>query len=230
MTSRRALVFGVACLGAAGLSYGLRPRRTLNLLGARKMAQIIPLTVGPWSSSDDAGVVRPQTEGTLAAKLYSELVGRLYTNQETGEQVMMLVAYGSTQSDLLQLHRPEACYPAVGFHLASTARADIPLTRGIAIPGRRVVAQMAERQENIVYWTRLGEFLPTSPGDQREARLKTAITGYIPDGGLFRFSSVSGEADAAFSSIDRFVSELVLAVKPGDRAGLIGTRLATALG
>lgn len=229
MTSRRALVFGAASLGAAGLAYRLHPRRTLNLLGERKMADVIPSTFGNWVASADNALVKPQTEGTLAAKLYNELVGRLYTNQETGEQVMMLVAYGSTQSDLLQLHRPEACYPAVGFRLALSRPTEILLKRNVAITGRRVVAELAERQETIIYWTRLGEYLPVSPGDQRKARLLSAMQGYVPDGGLFRFSMADRAPAEAFASLDRFIAEMVMHVSRSDRSALVGERLAGAL-
>lgn len=229
MTSRRSIVFGAACLGAAGLAYALKPRKSLNLLGDRKMQAIIPASVGAWVSSDHTALVQPNTEGTLAAQLYSELVGRLYVNQQTGGQVMMLVAYGDTQSDLLQLHRPEACYPAIGFHLASAATVDIPLNAGLVIPGRRVVARMADRQENIVYWTRLGDYLPTDPAAQRESRLLMAMKGYVADGALFRFSAIGDDQAGAFRMLDGFVAELVHAVRPSDRPALVGGRLAGAV-
>lgn len=79
-----------------------------------------------------------------------------------------------------------------------------------------------------MYWTRLGEYLPTSSGQQREARLKTALRGQIPDGGLFRMSSL-GDPDRAFARLNRFAADAVMAVAPQARAALIGTALAQRL-
>jgi EpsI family protein len=218
---------GLALAGAA-LTYELKPHRKLNVLGHRKMAAIVPTAFGSWASQSGEGLVTPQTEGKLAARLYSEIVSRDYVDTKTGEQVMMLIAYGDTQSDLLQLHRPEACYPAVGFRVAMSRDAGIPLSPHVAIPARRVVAERADRSERIVYWTRVGEFLPTTGNGQRKAQLRSAMQGFVPDGALFRFSSVRPDA-AAFDILDRFVAGLMIAVGPKDRPPLIGTDLARQL-
>lgn len=223
--NRREIILGGACLGGAALAYGLKPRQTLNLLGSRKMAGILPTTFGGWSSEGEDALVKPETEGKLASLLYSETVSRLYTENHTGDQVMMLVAYGDTQSDLLQLHRPEACYPAVGFHLSFSQSAPVPLTPTVSLPGRRVVAERSDRVERIVYWTRLGEYLPVSQNEQRRDRLLTAMHGFIPDGALFRFSSVRDDP-GTFDNLDRFVAEMVQAVPPANRAPLLGSALA----
>jgi len=227
MIARRDLIMGGAGLAAAALAYQLKPHHKLNLLGHRKMADIVPVSFGAWSSQGENSLVTPATEGKLAARLYNEIVSRIYTQAESGEQIMMLIAYGDTQSDLLQLHRPEACYPAVGFRLASTQAASIPLTRGAVIPGRRVLAELEDRHERIVYWTRVGEFLPATSNGQREAQLKTAMQGYVPDGALFRFSSLRPDP-SAFDILDGFIGQLMRAVAPVDRPPLLGTSLARA--
>jgi len=229
MIARRDIILGGAALAAAGLAYQLKPRKRFSLLGKQKMAAIIPSAFGAWTAENDDNQVKPETEGKLAARLYSEMVERAYYDKNTGEAVMMLIAYGDTQSDLLQLHRPESCYPAVGFALLASHAGALPLTAGAAIPGRRVVAQKADRKENIFYWTRLGEYLPTGSGDQREARFLTAVKGYIPDGGLFRFSVVSDQSDEAFKTLDRFVREMVFAVPKSERRALVATELARKL-
>ena len=228
MIARRDFMMGGAGLAAAALAYQLKPHHKLNLLGRRKMSDIVPVSFGAWSSQGENSLVTPATEGKLAARLYSEIVSRIYTEAESGEQIMMLIAYGDTQSDLLQLHRPEACYPAVGFHLALAQSASIPLSANVAVPGRRVLAELEDRHERIVYWTRVGEYLPTSSGGQREAQLRTAIQGYIPDGALFRFSSLRPDS-SAFDILDKFIAGLTRAVSPQDRPPLLGTALAKLL-
>lgn len=229
MIDRRGLLLSAVCLAGAATAQELRPHKHFSLLGDVKMAQVVPTNFGAWSAQDDDGLVKPDTKGTLAARLYSEILTRIYRNAETGAELMMLVAYGDTQSDLLQLHRPESCYPAVGFELLSTRAAPIPLADGVSLPGRQVVARKADRIENIVYWTRLGEYLPIGFGDQRRARLLTAMQGYVADGGLFRFSALGPDSARAFADLDRFVAELMTAVAPQNRRGMVGSAIAKEL-
>ncbi|RYD48304.1 MAG: EpsI family protein, partial [Verrucomicrobiaceae bacterium] len=174
-------------------------------------------------------LVQPKAEEGLAATLYSEMVGRIYHQASSGEAIMMLIAYGDTQSDLLQMHRPETCYPAVGFNLVSSKAGELSLPGGGKLPVRRVVASTAARQENIIYWTRMGEALPTSSGEQRRARLETAMEGYIPDGALVRFSMVGDDAEKSFATMESFIPKLLQAVPSNKRPGLIGTSLSKSL-
>lgn len=226
---RRDLVIGGACLTAVGAAYALKPRKRLILLAEGKMASLLPLTLDDWSAENADGLVQPKSEDSLAAALYSEMVGRIYHEASTGKAVMMLVAYGDTQSDLLQLHRPETCYPALGFNLVSTKATELPLPGGLALPVRRVVATTRDRQENIVYWTRMGEYLPRSGGEQREVRLRTAIAGYIPDGALIRFSVIGNDESDAFALMNRFILKLLEAIPTTKRKALIGTQLSMSM-
>jgi EpsI family protein len=226
MIGRRELLFTAACASAAGVAYALEPKRRLSLLkSGEKIDDIVPVRFGDWSSEHSDGLVQPKAEG-LAATLYSEMVGRVYRDEVTGEQIMMLIAYGDTQSDLLQLHRPEVCYPALGLELQSVQPGEMKLAGGALLPVRRIVAKGSGRYENVVYWTRMGEYLPKSAGDQRKIRFKTATEGYIPDGVLVRFSVLGEDAKAAFALMDRFVPELLAATPAVQRNALIGTALA----
>lgn len=226
MIARRDLLIGGACVAAAGAAYALTPRKRLVLLKDGKIAEAIPLNFGDWSAENSDGLVQPKTEGELAATLYSEMVGRIYHQASTGAAVMMLVAYGDTQSDLLQLHRPESCYPAVGFNIVSSVPGKLALHGGAEVPVRRVVASAQGRQENIVYWARMGEYLPASSGEQRKVRLQTAMDGYVPDGALIRFSIVGDDSEAAFRTLDAFIPDLLASVPVNKRPALVGTRLA----
>lgn len=229
MIARRDVLIGGACAVAAGSAYALKPRKRLVLLQGAKMADVVPTRFGDWSAENSDGLVQPKTEGELAATLYSEMVGRIYHDLSSGQQIMMLVAYGDTQSDLLQLHRPESCYPAVGFNVTFSKEGRLRLPGGRDLPVRRVVAATADRQENILYWTRMGEYLPASAGEQRKVRLETAMEGFVPDGALIRFSMVGDDAGAAFGVMDRFIPDLLKAVAPGKRQALVGTALAKSM-
>lgn len=223
MNGRRDLILGGLAVAALAGSEALRPRRRLKLLESGTIADRLPATVGPWREENVSGLVGPP-EGQLARSLYSEIVSRIYRNQDSWAGIMLLAAYGDTQSDLLQLHRPEACYPAVGFDIASTRAASLALSGGAVLPVRHVVATTKERTENILYWARMGEDLPQSSGDQRAARLENAMRGYVTDGILVRLSML-GDPEQAFPILDQFTSQMLQVMARSTRPALIGTRL-----
>lgn len=200
----------------------------MSLLGKQKLEALLPERFGDWYHVPSDAIVTPDSDDSLAAKLYSQSVGRLY-QLSSGEGVMMLIAYGDTQSDQLQLHRPEVCYPAFGFNIVSSAPAAIKIGHGAVVPGRNLTASSSERTERISYWTRIGEALPQSGSEQRLAKLKIAFEGTVPDGVLVRISNVEGDDATAFSLNERFAADLIAAMSPASRPVLIGTRLANAL-
>lgn len=224
MIARRQLLIAALGLGAAGAAEALRPRRKLKLLRSGTIAQTIPTKFGQWSAEDSSGLVSPEQAGQLARTLYSEIVERTYHSENGDAAVMLLAAYGDTQSDLLQLHRPESCYPAVGFTIMSSTAANLPLGGAALLPARRVVATTADRTENIFYWTRIGETLPQSAADQRGARLANAFHGYVGDGILMRCSAI-GAPEPSFKVLNAFVPQMLEAVGRGQRPALIGSRL-----
>lgn len=224
MIRRREMLLAGLGVGALTLSEALRPRTRLVLLRRGTISEAIPREFGDWMS-EDSSLVSPAQAGRLAKTLYSETVGRTYYKPSDGAAVMVLAAYGDTQSDLLQLHRPESCYPAVGYALRLSQPADVQIGPNAVLPARRVVAEMEGRTENIIYWTRLGERMPQSGGDQRTARLQNSIEGYVADGILLRCSVLGGSAEA-FRLLDTFIPSLLKAVKSDVRPALIGTRLA----
>jgi EpsI family protein len=229
MMRRRAILIGGACAAAAGASFALEPRRRVTLLGRKKVADIVPRAFGDWASQDVSDLVKPLEAGSLAARLYGEEVARRYVNSATQAEVAILLAYGDSQTDQLQLHRPEVCYPAVGYAIVSSAEAELPLPGGVALPVRRLVASSPDRREQILYWTRLGEFFPVNDSQQRRDQLKTALGGYVADGLLARFSVAGSDAPSAFSVLQAFIPAMVSATAARDRPALIGTRFAQAM-
>lgn len=225
MMRRRDLILAGLGIGAAVSAEALRPRKRLILLRNTTIEATIPERFGGWEAETASDLVGPEQAGRLARSLYSETVARVYQEAATGAGVMVLAAYGDTQSDLLQLHRPESCYPAVGFTLRMARSVDLPLPGGARLPARQVIASTEQRTESIVYWTRMGEVLPQTGSQQRMARLENAIQGYVPDGILVRCSSV-GDPDTAFKIMDRFVAAMLQAVPRDKRPALIGTDLA----
>ena len=85
------------------------------------------------------------------------------------------------------------------------------------------------RQENILYWARMGEMLPDSAAQQRKARLRIAMQGYVPDGALVRFSMLGQDASQSFAVMNVFIPQLLSAVGVDKRRVLIGTDLAKSM-
>jgi EpsI family protein len=224
---RRDLVLGLPLLAAAGGAYALTPRRRMNLLGDGRFEDLVPKAFGGWEVTPSNAFILPKREGSLADQLYDQQLSRLYTG-EGRLPVMLVIAYGSTQSDVLQLHRPEVCYTAIGFEITASRRVDLPVG-GATIPMRALTATATDRVEPILYWTRLGDRLPTSNNEQRLMKLRTEMEGYIADGVLVRLSTV-GEPDAdTFARLEDFARELLLAVDPAALPALVGRPAAKAI-
>jgi EpsI family protein len=229
MINRRDLLIGGACFAAAAGAEVLRPHKRVALLGSnQKLEDVIPKEFGVWKAHDAEGIVTPQSEDSLAARLYNQSVGRTYTGPGNST-LMLLIAYGNTQSDTLQLHRPEVCYPAFGFTLSENQPTQIAMGGGAVVPGRNLVAQSPGREERITYWTRLGEYLPTNNSEQRQMKFRTALAGIIPDGVLVRISNTEVDDASGFGLNARFASDLLKAVPPAVRPALITTAQARML-
>lgn len=229
MISRRDLIMGGACLAGAGAAYQLKPRRNVPLLSKRTLAEIVPTAFNSWTSQDVGDPLAINGPGTLSAKIYNELLVRLYASSETGDQVLMVLAYGGRQTDELQLHRPEVCYPAFGYTLVRNEAVQMPLSKGVSLPARRLIGKRDDHEEGVVYWTRIGETLPVDAAEQRRDRFKIAFGGIIPDGLLSRFSSVRRPDSDAWAPIETFIPQLIDAVAADDRKVLIGTDRARAI-
>ena len=232
MIDRRDIIFGMGCAAAAGGALWMRPDNYVRLMPTEKLETSIPERFGRWAIDRSLGVVLPPSEGTLADRLYDEVMARAYFQPQVAETrpVMCLMTYGARQSDALQLHRPETCYPAVGFQIMAYRKASLALPGGAAVPIVEITAQLGERFEDVIYWTRVGEDLPQDAGEQRARRLRASLAGNIGDGVLVRMSSARrGDDSPGFAALRGFAFELLTSVKPATRRGLIGTRLAAAL-
>jgi EpsI family protein len=223
MINRRELIVGGACLAAAASAETLRPDERVTLLANdQKLEDVIPRAFGAWKVQEGEGIITPQSEDSLAARLYSQTFGRMYAGPDDSV-VMLLIAYGNTQSDTLQLHRPEVCYPAFGFEVTDSRPTQLAVGSGAIVPGRNLIARSPGREERISYWTRIGEYLPVDNGEQRRMRFRTALAGIIPDGVLVRMSNMLPEDAAAFALNNRFAADLLKAAPASVRPALVTT-------
>lgn len=227
--NRRALFAGAACVGAALLARELKPHHYVSLLQSAKLDDLVPRSFGAWTSEDVGDPLALNGPGTLSAKLYNQLVTRAYTDGSGGHQILMLLAHGERQSDELQLHRPEICYPAFGYALLRNERTQVRLSDTVTVPARRLLARSSNHDESVLYWARLGEFFPIDASEQRKDRFKNAVAGLIPDGILCRFSTAD-ESAKGWLALENFVHDLIAATGPAGQRVLVGTERAQQLG
>lgn len=227
MISRRDWLAGCSCVGALGLAEALRPRERLTLMPTgSKLASLVPHEVSSWRSASGGDIVIPRTEGTLASTIYSDQLARRYVSDSGRAEIMVLAAYGAAQSDILQLHRPEVCYPAVGFEIAERRLVDLALPGHPALPVVAITATTQWRTEDLLYWTRVGNDLPQTSAEQRSDRLRAAFNGYVGDGVLFRMSAVRNDESPRFADLGAFARALVDSLTGPARLALLGPRFA----
>lgn len=195
------------------------------------LADIVPTTFGSWRELPQSGaqVINPQAQQILD-KIYSQMLTRVYVHAD-GYRIMLSLAYGDDQRGGLAAHLPEVCYPAQGFAVAGQKLQPIATDFG-AIPAQRLDTRRATRLEPVTYWLNYGEVAVdgSSRFERRLIDLRLALTGRVPDGLLVRVSSIDAEPDAAYRQHDRFVADLLAAMKAADRSVFAGAALAPAEG
>ena len=93
---------------------------------------------------------------------------------------------------------------------------------GGELPVRRITTSMGPRHEPVTYWFTVGEQVIGTSLDRKLAEIKSTLTGRIPDGLLFRVSSIDREAPRAFQMHAEFIRRLIAAVEPRHRVRLSG--------
>lgn len=216
-----AILAGCMAVTAAAAHYA---KPTLFLADTRaelKIEPSLPAEFAGWKlQAVSVGVVNPQQEQMLNS-LYSELINRTYMNDK-GDRIMLSIAYGKNQSDSFQVHRPEICYPAQGFELKSNRSGEISTPFGV-IPVRRIETTFGtQRPEPVTYWLTLGDEVVRSGVNKKMKEIQYAINGYIPDGLLFRVSSIDPDSQRAYRIHELFVTDLVSSMKQIERVRLAG--------
>lgn len=207
---------------SAGLAIALRPTIILaDELPPIHLKTMVPTAFGNWQEqlNVSAQIVDPQQKQMLE-KIYSETLTRTYVNSR-GYRIMLSIAYGKNQSGDLQLHKPEACYPAQGFSMLANQPAKLDLL-GKTIPATRLEANLGQRFEPITYWTVVGDHVTSSMTDKRLTEMRYAMAGRIPDGMLVRVSSIDKNTDNAYAIQSQFASEMIQAISPEHRNRFAG--------
>jgi EpsI family protein len=178
----------------------------MPLIPTEKFEAWIPREFGQWRMVASSSVVLPPPD-EMSDRLYDNLVTRTY--REPGDEfVMVLMAYNNRQDGVLQVHRPEVCYPVGGYVLSDRRRVSIPASDR-SIPANFFTATGPGRVEQVVYFTRLGGAYPRSWAEQRLAVIHENLAGRIPDGVLMRASMLSTDPVASSATLKAFMSEFI---------------------
>jgi EpsI family protein len=214
----------LAALMCAASVAGIAARPTAKAADRGKsisLEVIVPKDFGDWSelAEQSAQVVNPQTK-QLLDKIYSQTLTRTYANKR-GYRIMLSMAYGDDQRGALQAHKPEVCYPAQGFTLHTSELGQLATSFG-NVEVRRLTTTLGARAEPVTYSFTVGDTVTQNRFQKRMAEIKLGLTGQIPDGLLFRVSSIDGDAKRAFAMQQQFAADLLAAVPPPVRKRLSG--------
>lgn len=221
--SIRNIVMLSLMLVSAGLAAALRP--SISLADERppiSLKAMVPNAFGDWQVQlrGTAQIIDPRAQQVLD-EIYSETLTRTYINRN-GYQIMLSIAYGKSQSDTLQLHKPEVCYPAQGFALLNKQPGVLDLG-SLAVPTTRLITELGQRREPVTYWTVVGDDVTVGGIDKKFTEMRYALKNRIPDGMLIRVSSIDGDTTTAYRNQDQFARDMVAAIAPANRERFSGT-------
>ncbi len=223
LISLKHLVVGLLMFAAAGMALALKPTEKIADAGPKiDLETMIPKQFGDWKIDETIVplIADPELQAKLD-KIYNQTLTRTYVNSRN-ERIMLSIAYGGDQSDSMAVHKPEVCYPAQGFQILKNENGFFS-TGAREIPVRRLVARQGPRIEPITYWTTVGDTVAIKEGLQWKLnQIKYGLTGKIPDGLLFRISSIQADESNAYRMQDEFSRALLGALTPEGKQRIIG--------
>jgi EpsI family protein len=217
------LVVAGAMAALAATAHHFRPSIMLaDELPSMKLEAVFPKAIDGWSALPSGGnsVVNPQTQA-LINSLYSDTLSRTYVDG-AGHGIMVSVAYGRNQSDDKSVHYPEVCYPAQGFNIQSKQTGTLQVEPQHTIPVKRLVASRQGRQEPITYWVTVGDKITLTGLQHKFAQLSYGFKGTIPDGMIFRVSSIGEDHQAEFQRQAAFIQALTKALGSDFKPRVVG--------
>lgn len=223
LISFKPFIIGLCMLSAAGMALALKPTQKIADSGPKMdLETLIPKQFGDWKLDETIVplIANPEQEALLN-KIYSQTLSRTYVNSRD-ERVMLSIAYGGDQSDNMAVHKPEVCYPAQGFQILKNTTGTFSTGAG-EIPVKRLIATQGQRIEPITYWTTVGDTVAVNGLKWKLNQLKYGLTGQIPDGLLFRISSIQTNDSAAYRMQDDFSRALLSALTPEGKKRIIGS-------
>lgn len=219
---RKALVALLGMGAAAALAKAGVPTKKIADQWETDLETMFPAQFGDWQVDTSLPVILPAPD--VQAKLdaiYNQVLARTYVNVRTGERVMLSVAYGGDQSDGMQAHLPEVCYPAQGFEVRRRRNVILEL-EGRRIPARQLETRLGTRHEPVTYWLTLGETVAATRTQRKLQQMRYGLRGLVPDGMLVRVSTIGPDTARAFAVQEAFLRQLAAKLPDAYRSRIIG--------
>lgn len=221
LMTRRNVVIGGLLACASGVALARQPAIANPKVKPESFEAWVPARFGDWRVVSQSGVVLPPPDA-LRDRLYDNLVTRVYVGPDE-QPIMLLLAYNNAQDGVVQVHRPEVCYPVGGFELTETRPIDMPLG-GTVVPANIFTATGPDRVEQVAYFTRLGDSFPRTWLEQRLSVSKANLAGDIPDGMMMRVSLLGRDQRQAEGMLREFSAEFFSRCHPDLQRLLTGMR------
>lgn len=218
--ARRDLLIGGGCLAGAVLGGSASAWNAPRKLPDGGLDALVPKRLGDWRLTGTNGVIVAEEREDVRGP-YDDLLTRIY-RAEGSPPITLLVAYGGSQREDVQLHRPEGCYPAAGFTLSDREPVRLRLAGAPVVSAQMILAEAPLRTEQVLYWTRIGAEFPTSIMEQRWAVVRENLAGRTPDGVLVRLSAPGADRDGAASAFRAFLTALLASSSPAAARVLVG--------
>ena len=208
LISPKHLAIGIALLLTAYLSIALKPTVVHTSITTPQLDEMVPKEFAGWKQAKSVELVNPSPDTQQKVdEAYGAIISRTYENPQ-GVNVMLLVAYGSRQTQKLKVHRQEVCYESQGFSVSDQK------STPIAFGNRRIEAtqffsQKNGRMEVVTYWFTMGDRVVSSRFERMIVGIIDGLSGEIPDGLLVRVSSISTDDKAARTQQLSFISALL---------------------
>jgi EpsI family protein len=220
---RSSIMLSLLMMASSVLAWRIIPTHLMaNARPAIRLESALPVRFGDWKEEKAAlaTLVNPELDAALR-QIYTQTLSRTYVNS-TGYRIMLSLAYGANQSDGLQWHYPETCYPAQGFEVTSRRDGWLTTSQG-SIPVKRMETNLArQRFEPVTYWAIIGDVVVVGAIDKKLTEMRYRIGGQIPDGLLFRISSIDTDSERSFLQQNAFVNDLVRTLPPLEKRRLTG--------
>lgn len=212
--------------GAVAASVGARSLEPTDRLADRwgelNLEAEVPKAFGEWATDarEVRAIVNPQQE-QLIKTLYSQILTRTYRAKD-GYGVMISIAYGREQLSDLRAHFPEVCYAAQGFKVREQSLGMVQAAAG-SVPVRRLDTLLGStRHEPVTYWLMIGDQPQLGGYRAKIAEMRFTLRRLIPDGLLFRVSSIDPNPGQAFTRQASFIAELLGHLRIDSRRRLAG--------
>ncbi len=197
-----------------GIANNMKPNIYLaeQRLFLEDVDSMIPSSFGKWKEekSRELSVINPQ-QVELINRIYAKVINRTYRNED-GQRIMLSIAYGRDQRSDMAVHYPEVCYPAQGFTVTELTRDSLEVVdRRLNV--KRMNANMGSmRNEPVTYWVTIGDHAGVEGFQRRLIEFRYGVKRIIPDGLLFRVSSIGNKPMVEYRAHDRFITDILASV------------------